>query len=362
VLLGAAAVAMLIGICVVGFAVDEPGVLLLAVVPIALLGMMYGIRGGLAAAAVTSTVFVVWLFTRGQPSAIKVIEEPLVFFVLGLVTGIYAGGALGDCDPRHAIQRAGLRRAIRSGEVVFHYQPLADVGTRRVVGLEALARWEHPVRGRIEPARFIPLAEGDERTIWELTLLALDRSLADLRTWGRAAGDVTIWINLSSVSLERRDLATEFSRLLDEHAVPASRLAIEITETALVATPRRAAHALDSLKQLGATIVVDDFGTGQSSISRLGRLPIDALKVDLNTIGPPLAIDAHRILKAIIEMAQALELRVVAEHVDDEVTWGEVARLGCDLVQGFGLSPPLPADQVQAWLEHVSRSPVAKLP
>jgi EAL domain-containing protein (putative c-di-GMP-specific phosphodiesterase class I) len=362
VLLGAAAVAMLIGVCVVRFTVADQGVMLFAVVPIALLGMMYGVRGGLAGAVVSSAVFLVWLFTRGQPSVLKAIEEPVVFFVLGLVTGIYAGGALGDCDPRHAIQRAGLRRAIRSGEVVFHYQPLADVATRRVVGLEALARWEHPVRGRIEPAEFIPLAEGDERTIWELTLLALDRALADLGTWGEAAGDLTIWINVSSVSLERRDLAAEFSPTLDEHAVPASRLAIEITETALVAKPRRAAQALDSLKELGATIVVDDFGTGRSSISRLGRLPIDALKVELNRIGPPLAVDAHRILKAIIEMARALELRVVAEHVDDEVTWGEAARLGCDLVQGFGLSPPLPADQVQAWLEHMSLTPVARLP
>jgi EAL domain-containing protein (putative c-di-GMP-specific phosphodiesterase class I) len=321
--------------------------------------MMYGIRGGLAGAAVSSAVFLIWLFTRGQPSAVKAIEEPVVFFVLGLVTGIYAEGALGDYAPRPALQRAALRRAIRSGEVVFHYQPLADAVTRRVVGLEGLARWEHPVRGRIKPAEFIPLAEGDERTIWELTLLALDRALADLRTWGEAAGDVAMWINLSSVSLERSDLASEFSRILDEHAVPASRLAIEITETALVATPRRASQALDSLKQLGATIVVDDFGTGHSSISRLGILPIDALKVDLNRVGSPLATDARRILKAITEMAQALELRVVAEHVDDEITWGEVARLGCDLIQGFGLSPPLPADQVKAWLQDMT---VAKLP
>jgi EAL domain-containing protein (putative c-di-GMP-specific phosphodiesterase class I) len=362
VLLGAAAVAMLIGICVVRFTVADQGVMLFAVVPIALLGMMYGIRGGLVGAAVSSAVFLVWLFTRGQPSALKAIEEPVVFFVLGLVTGIYAEGALGDFAPRPALQRAGLRRAIRSGEVVFHYQPLADAGTRRVVGLEALARWEHPVRGRIEPAEFVSLAEGDEHTIWELTLLALDRALADLRSWGEAPGDVAMWINVSSVSLKRGDLATEFSRILDEHAVPASRLAIEITETALVATPRRASHALDSLKQLGATIVVDDFGTGHSSISRLGRLPIDAVKVDLNSIGTPLASDAHRILKAITEMAQALELRVVAEHVDDEVTWREVARLGCDLIQGFGLSPPLPAEQVPAWLEQMSRLPVVKLP
>jgi EAL domain-containing protein (putative c-di-GMP-specific phosphodiesterase class I) len=311
---------------------------------------------------VSSAVFLVWLFTQGQPSALEAIEEPVVFFVLGLVTGIYADGALGDYAPRPALQRAALRRAIRSGEVVFHYQPLADAGTRRIVGLEALARWEHPVRGRIEPAEFIPLAEGDEHTIWELTLLALDRALTDLRTWGDAGDDLTMWINLSSISLERKDLASEFSRILDEHSVPASRLAIEITETALVATPRRAPHALDSLRQLGATFVVDDFGTGHSSISRLGRLPIEALKVDLNTIGTPLVIDAHRILKAIIKMAQALEVRVVAEHVDDEVTWGEVAGLGCDLIQGFGVSPPLAADQVQGWLEQMSRASVAKLP
>ena len=200
VLLNAAAVGMLIGISILRFEVDDPGIMLLAVVPIALFGVMYGVRGGLVGASVASGVLLVWAFTQGHLGAVDAIDEPAVFFMLGLLTGIYAHGALGDCDPRHAVQRAELRRAMHLGEVVFHYQPLADVRTGRVVGLEALARWEHPDRGRTEPETFIPLAERDERTIWELTLLAVDRSLGDVSAWGEVASEVTIFINLSSLA------------------------------------------------------------------------------------------------------------------------------------------------------------------
>jgi EAL domain-containing protein (putative c-di-GMP-specific phosphodiesterase class I) len=356
VLLSAAAVGTLVGISVLRFAVADPGIMLLTVVPITLLGVMYGIRGGLVGAVVASAAFLVWAFTRRHYGVIGPIDEPVVFFTLGLVAGIYAHGALGDCDPRRAVRLAELRRALQRGEVVFHYQPLAEARTRRAVGLEALARWEHPDRGRIEPAGFMPLAEGDERTIWALTRLAIDRSLGDLFAWGDAATEITIAINLSPLSLGRQDLAQEFSQILEQHRFPASRLAIEITETALVGLPPGAAHVLDSLKALGMTIALDDFGTGYSSITRLGRLPFDTLKVDLSLIGLPPARDAHRILSAMIELAQALGLGVVVEHVEDDETWNELSRLGCDLIQGFRLSPPLPADEVQNWLQHPSRS------
>lgn len=356
VLLTVATLGMLAGVCILRFEVTTPGIMLLAVVPITLLGVMYGVPGGLAGAAVASAVFLVWTFTRGHAGVVEEIDEPAVYFMLGLLAGIYAHGALGDLHPRHAVQLAELRRAIQRGEVVLHYQPLAEAQTRRVVGFEVLARWEHPDRGRIEPARFIPLAERDERTIWELTLLAVDRAVADASAWGDVASEVTIWINLSPVSLGRRDLATDFSQILEKHRFPASRLAIEITETALVGLPQSAAHALGSLKRLGMAIVLDDFGIGYSSITRLGRLPFDTLKVDLSLIGPPLASDANRILKAMIALARALGLQVVAEHVEDDDTWDKVTRMGCDLIQGSGLCPPLPADEVQDWLQHGSRS------
>jgi EAL domain-containing protein (putative c-di-GMP-specific phosphodiesterase class I) len=358
VLLLVTAVGSLVGICVVRFVVGDPGVMLLGVVPITLLGMMYGVRGGLAAAAVASAVFLAWAFTRGDQGWLRVIEEPVVFFVLGLVTGIYADGALGDCDPRRAILRAELRRAMRHGEVVFYYQPLANARTRRVVGSEALARWQHPTRGLVEPGSFVPLAEGDERTIWEPKLLAFDRSLAALSAWGEIARDVTISINVSSVSLSHRDLAQEFSRVVKRHGVPAARLVIEVTETALATSPGRAADAIESLREMGMTIVLDDFGTGHSSISRLGRLAIDELKVDLNLIGPPPDGSAHRILAAIVELARALELQVAAEWVEDEETWDQIERPGFDLVQGSRLSRPLPAEQVRSWLEYAKQSSV----
>ena len=277
-------------------------------------------------------MLLVWAYTQGHPGAVDEIDEPAVFFLLGLLTGIYAHGALGDCDPRHALQRAELRRAMQLGEVVFHYQPLADARTGRVVGLEALARWEHPDRGRTEPATFIPLAERDERTIWELTLLAVDRSLGDVSAWGEVASEVTIFINLSSVSLGRRDLATAFSQILEKHRFAPSRLAIELTETALAGLPERAAHALDALKQLGVTIVLDDFGEGYSSITRLSRLPFDMLKVDLSLIGLPSASGTNRILKAMIELAHSLGLQIVVERIEDDEVRDEMdsARLRSD--------------------------------
>jgi EAL domain-containing protein (putative c-di-GMP-specific phosphodiesterase class I) len=165
---------------------------------------------------------------------------------------------------------------------------------------------------------------------------------------------VTVSINLSSVSLGRRDVAAQFARTIEEHGLPASRLAIEVTETALVGLPQAGAQALDALKQLGIRIVLDDFGTGYSSITRLGRLPFDSLKVDLHLIGLPPATDAERILRAMVELAQALGLQVVAERVEDDATWDEVSRVGCDLIQGFRLSPPLRASEVPTWLEHAA--------
>ena len=167
------------------------------------------------------------------------------------------------------MQRAELRRAMQRGELVLHYQPLADARAGRVVGREALARWEHPDRGRIEPETFIPLAEGDERTIWELTLLAVDRCLGDVSAWGEVANEVTIFINLSSVSLGRWDLAAAFSPILEQHRFPPPRLAVEVTETALVGLPDRAAHALDALKRQGMTIVLDDFGEATRRLAAL---------------------------------------------------------------------------------------------
>ena len=170
------------------------------------------------------------------------------------------------------------------------------------------------------------------------------------------AREITIFINLSSVSLGRRDLAAAFSHILEKHRFPASRLAVELTETALVGAPDRAAHALGALKQLGMAIVLDDFGEGYSSITRLGRLPFDTLKVDLSLIGLPSASDANRILTAMIQLAHSLGLQIVVERIEDDEVRDELTRLGCDLIQGFLVCPPLPADEVQDYLRNPSRS------
>ena len=155
-LLTGAAVGMLVGISVLRFQIADPGVMLFAAVPITLLAVTYGVGAGLAAAAVASAMLLIWALTQGHLGIVEAIDEPAVFFMLGALAGIYAHGAFGDLDLRHAVRRAELRRAIGRGEVVFHYQPLADACSRQVVGLEALARWEHPARGRIEPTAIHP--------------------------------------------------------------------------------------------------------------------------------------------------------------------------------------------------------------
>lgn len=359
VLVTVAVVGMLVGVSVLRLEVAEPGVMLLAVVPIAMLGVMFGVHGGLAGAFVASAVFLVWAFTGGHPGVVEVVAEPAVFFLFGFVAGLYAHGALGEFDLRHELQRAELRRGIRTGEVGFAYQPLVHAESGLVVAFEALARWEHPGRGRIEPDRFIPVAERDQRTIWKLTSLAVDRALADLSAWGEVAHEATVWVNLSSVVLSRRDLAAEFSRILTTHRLPASRLGVEVTESAVIALPQRAADELESLKRLGITIVLDDFGTGYSSISRLGSLPFDALKVDLPSLGPRAGNERNNVMKAIIDLAHAFGLPVVAERIEADNTREDVSRMGCDLIQGFALCPPLTAGEVPDWLQHPGRSWIA---
>src|SRR5919197_4183248 len=180
-----AAVGSLVAIAVLRFVLERPaGLILLALAPIALLGIMYGVRGGLAGALFTSLVFFVWALTNGNPEAHEFVDRPLAFFALGLASGYFARGVLGDHDLQRAASRAELRSGLRGGELEVHYQPLADAQTRRVVGVGALARWRHPRRGLRNQPEFIPLAGADGRTIWELTCRVLDAALADSHRLG----------------------------------------------------------------------------------------------------------------------------------------------------------------------------------
>ena len=239
-----------------------------------------------------------------------------------------------------------LRRAIDHGELVLHYQPKAAVLSGAVCGVEVLTRWEHPVRGLLGPDHFIPAAE-ESGLIEPLTLYVLDRALAQTRTW-----DVPVSVNIGAQCLHNRSFPAQVASALARHGHPADTLTLEITESAIIADPQRATEVLRRLKDLGVRLSIDDFGTGYSSIAYLRTMPVHEMKIDRSfTTNMLTDASSNAITRSLLGLAHNLELEVVAEGVEDHETWSELAALGCDIVQGYCLSKPLPADEFAAWLE-----------
>jgi diguanylate cyclase (GGDEF)-like protein len=238
-----------------------------------------------------------------------------------------------------------LRHALDAGQLVCHYQPKADLSTGRVVGAEALVRWEHPERGMLAPDTFLPLAE-QTGLMRPLTTIVLGHALAACRSWReQGQSHLTVAVNLSVSSLVDADLPAQVSGLLRTHHLPASALELEITESVLMADPDRAKETVDRLRALGVAVSVDDYGTGYSSLAYLRRLALDELKLD-RTFVSGLGHDDRdvAIVRSTIELAHALGLRLVAEGVETADDWHVLARLGCDLAQGYYLSRPVPTD------------------
>ncbi len=243
-----------------------------------------------------------------------------------------------------------LRRAVETEEIGLYYQPKANLGTGRIVGFEALARWPHPTRGLVMPDDFIPLAE-HTGLVGPLTQQALRMALRECRGWSAAAVGVGVAVNLSPRRLLEPELAASVGDLLTSSGVPADLLTLEITESTIMSDPEAAGRALQQLRDLGVKLSVDDFGTGYSSLAYLQRLPVAEVKIDKSLIFP-ITVDpgARAIVRAIVDMGHTLELTVVAEGVEDDATRDALAELGCDVVQGYGLARPMPPDRVDAWL------------
>ncbi len=243
-----------------------------------------------------------------------------------------------------------LRRAIEQGELVLHYQPKADLRSGTVCGAEVLCRWQHPRLGLLGPDRFIPAAE-ETGLIEPLTRYVLDHALAQCRAWHVAGWDVPISVNVGAQCLHDPTFPEQVLRLLKEHSRPAEMLTLEITESAIIADPHRASDVLVRLRELGVRLSIDDFGTGYSSIAYLRTMPVHEMKIDRSfTTNMRSDSSSGAITRSLLGLAHNLELEVVAEGVEDEETWTALAALGCDIVQGYCLSKPLPADEFAAWL------------
>ncbi len=272
----------------------------------------------------------------------------------------HSGHALFDRAARESLNLiAELRRGIDDEELVLHFQPKADLQTRRVLGVEALVRWEHPERGLLYPDAFIALAE-KTGLIGPLTLHVLDRALAQARAWMQAGLDLTMAVNVTPRNLLDLTLPDQVETLLELHSVPPSKLELEITETAIMADPPRAKAVLARLHALGISLAVDDFGTGYASLSWLRDLPLQTLKIDRSFVMRMAADEGDAtIVRSSVQLGRSLGLKVVAEGVEDEAAWVQLLGLGCDLAQGFHLSRPQPAAALTPWLRTAARASTA---
>ncbi|MCU1458355.1 MAG: diguanylate cyclase/phosphodiesterase, partial [Actinomycetia bacterium] len=249
---------------------------------------------------------------------------------------------------------ADLRRGIDAGELVLHYQPKTRVLDGRVDSVEALVRWQHPTLGMIPPDRFIPLAEKTD-LMERLTTWVLGAALREIRDLGNTADDrLPVAVNVSARSLARPDFAEHVVQTLGRLGVPPQRLVIEITETALLADPGRAAKVLAELAAVGVRVSLDDFGSGQTSLGYLSALTVHELKIDKGFVSNMLERGADdAIVRSIIDLGHNLGLRVVAEGVDTDGILLRLRSAGCDVAQGYLLARPMSITALKAWLATV---------
>jgi EAL domain-containing protein (putative c-di-GMP-specific phosphodiesterase class I) len=268
------------------------------------------------------------------------------------------GENLDEDSPRKLALVGELRSVIEQEGLELHYQPKMEMSTGRVIGVEALVRWPHPVEGLVPPDEFVPIAE---RTglIGPLTDFVLRTALAQCRQWKEAGHDLSVAVNLSARSLLDADLVGDIARALAASGVDASKLVLEITETSVMSDAVYAMQVLNRLSMMGLTLAIDDFGTGYSSLSYLKRLPVDEVKIDKSFVLNMQEDENDAVIvRSIVELAKNLGLRVVAEGVETTSTWDALRDMGCDIAQGYVISRPLPADQLGAWLATVTPVPV----
>lgn len=259
-------------------------------------------------------------------------------------------GTKRETYPSSTLDPGSLALAVEQDHLVLHYQPQVEMSEGRVVGVEALVRWDHPEAGLIRPGRFIPIAEATG-LIRRLSLWVLGESIRQAALWRDRGLHLPVSVNLSSVDFEDERLATTISQTLRNHNLDPEHLVVEITESAVMADRSRARRVLSRLRTMGVRIALDDFGMGYSFLASLRIVPVTTIKIDRSFVTDMTSdpFDA-RIVRSTIELARNLSLDVVAEGVEDEETWHRLAALGCDVVQGFLVSPPLPAPEFESWL------------
>lgn len=258
--------------------------------------------------------------------------------------------SLEDFDADRLILIAELRHSIDDANLVLHYQPKVATVDGAVVGVEALLRWQHPKLGLLMPAAFISAAESTELII-PLTEWVVEAACRQAAAWHLQGRDLPIAVNISGKCLRDSAFADRVLATLMRYRLPAKLLSIEVTETAVISDPPRAAATLRRLAERGMSISIDDFGVGYTSLGHLDQLPIDEIKIDRQFVAPLVTgPDAGAVVRAVVSLGHELGMTVVAEGVEDDVTFATLKELGCDFAQGYAIARPAPIEQLEQWL------------
>ena len=250
-----------------------------------------------------------------------------------------------------------LRRAMNEQELRLVYQPKLDLATGAVTSVEALARWEHPSRGLLAPGSFIPLAE-QSNLLNPLTLHLAEMALKQANRWSRHDPPIKVAFNLSARNLLDSALPHDLYKLVADWRIPTARLELEITESTIMSDPTRAQRVLQTLHNMGFSLAIDDYGTGYSSLAYIQRLPVSTLKIDRSFVADIPENQANaEIVRSTITMAHNLGLEVVAEGVETAEAMNYLKAIGCDRIQGYLVSKPVPAEQLTAWLSALEALP-----
>jgi predicted signal transduction protein with EAL and GGDEF domain len=247
-----------------------------------------------------------------------------------------------------------LNEAIEQNELSLVFQPKVDLATRRVVGIEALVRWNHPSRGQTPPATFIPLAERSDQIV-RIDRWVMRHALQAQASWReQGQAPLPIAVNLSMEDIVSSNVVEYLGGLLDEFRIPAEELEVEVTESAAMRELNQTRSVLSALNKRGISTTLDDFGTGFSSLSYLRQLPLQSIKIDqsftFNMLQDP---NAEKLTQAIVEMGVALKLLVVAEGVESEQQMRWLLAHGCHLGQGYYFSPPVPPDELHEVIRRI---------
>lgn len=243
-----------------------------------------------------------------------------------------------------------LRKAISRNELVLHYQPKIEFSTRSISGVEALVRWQHPERGLLQPDLFIPVAENSE-LIHPLTEYVLREATRQAALWLAAGTRLTVAVNVSAINIQDENFSDTVAQILQDANLPAEYLELELTESAVMSKPERAIDCIKKLHKLGVHVSIDDFGTGYTSMSQLKGLLVTKIKIDRSFIKNMAVSHSDAVIvRTAVDLSHNLGFKVVAEGVEDQVTWDKLESLGCDSAQGFHMGAPLAPEDFSEWL------------